>query len=220
LLLGHRGLRRLGVPENTSEAFEIALQDGCDGFEFDVRLTKDHKAVVCHDSRSHGRAVAKSTISQLEHLPLLEDVLARFSNRAFLDVELKVPGIEAQVLDLLQDFPPAHGYVVSSFFAEVLLELRRLSESIPLGILFDKRRTDWRELPVNYVLPKRSLLTAKLVGEVHSAGKKIMTWTVNDKASMLRFASWGVDGIISDNPKLLATTLGPQRSPNSVSLQS
>jgi glycerophosphoryl diester phosphodiesterase len=207
LLLGHRGVRGRGVPENTFAAFELALQHGCDGFEFDVRLTGAGNAVVCHDLRWRGLALANASLSQLSGLCLLKDVLAKFVGRAFLDIELKVQGLERQVLELLQQSPPAHGYVISSFLRQVLLELRRLSETACLGILFDKRRTNWQSLPVQYVLPKRSLLTPNLVDEVHEAGKRVMTWTVNDKASMLRFASWDVDGIISDKTELLVATL-------------
>ena len=40
LLLGHRGaVCSLGVPENTFASFDLALEHGCGGFEFDVRLT-------------------------------------------------------------------------------------------------------------------------------------------------------------------------------------
>lgn len=212
LLLGHRGLRHTGTTENTLEAFETAIQRGCDGFEFDVRVTADGRAVVCHDSRSARRAVAKSTLAQLKQLAPLEDVLAQFSQRAFLDIELKVPGIERIVLELLIEFPPVKGCVVTSFLPDVLIELRRLSENVRLGILFDERHTDWRQLPVEYVLPKRSLVTAKLVDEVHSSGRRIITWTVNEKRSMLRFAGWGVDGIISDKPELLVSTLSTEQS--------
>ena len=50
LRLGHRGARALtSIPENTLASFDRALADGCDGFEFDVRLTADGEAVVCHD---------------------------------------------------------------------------------------------------------------------------------------------------------------------------
>ena len=48
LLLGHRGARRV-APENTFFAFDKALRAGCDGFEFDVRLSSDGRGVVCHD---------------------------------------------------------------------------------------------------------------------------------------------------------------------------
>jgi glycerophosphoryl diester phosphodiesterase len=50
LLLGHRGARGIrSIPENTIASFDRALADGCDGFEFDVRLTADGEAVICHD---------------------------------------------------------------------------------------------------------------------------------------------------------------------------
>jgi len=61
----------------------------------------------------------------------------------------------------------------------------------------------WRKLPVEYVIVHRSLLTRKLVRLIHEAGRKVFVWTVNDEFSMLRFRGWGVDGIISDNTRLL-----------------
>ena len=42
--------------------------------------------------------------------------------------------------------------------------------------------------------------------EVHGAGSKLFTWTVNDGKAMLLLADWGADGIISDDTKLLAET--------------
>jgi glycerophosphoryl diester phosphodiesterase len=58
LLLGHRGARLPQVPENTIAAFDLALQAGCDGFEFDVRCSKDGQLVVAHDARLCGLEVA------------------------------------------------------------------------------------------------------------------------------------------------------------------
>jgi glycerophosphoryl diester phosphodiesterase len=195
-------------------AFERALEHGCDGFEFDVRLTQDGRAVVCHNSKSRGVSLARAGIARLGHLPLLEDVIARFAKRAFLNIELKVPGLEHQVLTLLRENVPERGYVVSSFLPTVLVELRARSETVALGIIFDKKTTKWRDLPVNYVIPRKSLVTAALVNEVHDAGKFLITWTVNDRRSMLRFAHWGVDGIISDKTELLFKTLRPDQKPN------
>jgi glycerophosphoryl diester phosphodiesterase len=180
LLLGHRGMRCRGIAENTPTAFDMALQWGCDGFEFDVRLTADGQAIVCHDPRSKGFTLSKTRAAQLGHMPRMEDVLATFCKRAFLNIELKVPGLEREVLSRLHDFTPERGCVISSFLPELLAELRRLSAVVQLGIIFDRKHTEWRKLPVEYVIPH----------------------------SMLRFASWGVDGIISDTPELLVKTLG------------
>jgi glycerophosphoryl diester phosphodiesterase len=209
LLLGHRGARGSpSVRENTLPAFDLALEDGCDGFEFDLRLTADGSAVVCHDSRFAGMAVARATAAKVPRLPRLEDVLARYAGRAFLDIELKVPGLTAPVLAALGERSPEKGYLLSSFLPEVLIELRNRAHSLPLGFIYDqkKERQHWRELPIDYVVPHYSLVTRELVDQVHDAGRKLFVWTVNGKASMLRFAGLDVDGIISDKTELLAGT--------------
>lgn len=210
LLLGHRGSRTRGCRENTIAAFETALRHGCDGFEFDVRLTRDERAVVCHDARSRGRPLTRTDAARLAHLPLLENVLAHFGNRSFLDIELKVGGLEDIVLSLLKKSPPQRGYAVSSFLPDVLIAFRERSATIPLGFILDKKTTHWDYLPINYVISRKSLVTPKLIDTVHDEGKRLITWTVNDRRSMRRFAEWGVDGIISDKTDLLVRTLRPQ----------
>jgi glycerophosphoryl diester phosphodiesterase len=57
------------------------------------------------------------------------------------------------------------------------------------------------------------LVTPKLLDELHAAGKTVVTWTVNDSLQMRRFATMGVDGIISDDTKLLMETLGGRAAP-------
>jgi len=107
LLLGHRGARaEKAIPENTLQSFELALAQGCDGFEFDVRLSADGQAVICHDAGVHGIEIAQSPAERLA-LPLLREVLTRYQSSAFLDIELKVPGLEKITADLLRDRTPA-----------------------------------------------------------------------------------------------------------------
>ena len=48
LLLGHRGARH-AAPENTFAAFNLALEEGADGVELDVRLNASGDVIVCHD---------------------------------------------------------------------------------------------------------------------------------------------------------------------------
>jgi glycerophosphoryl diester phosphodiesterase len=210
LLLGHRGTRVSDAArENTLAAFDLALQFGCDGFEFDVRRTACGRAVICHDEKAEGISIAAASCGQLESLPCLADVLSRYAASAFLDIELKVPGLESDVLLALREHPPEHGYVVSSFLPEVLLELRLRSAEVVVGFISDHKKTldRWRDLPVEYVIPKHTLITSQLVEALHSAEKTVLAWTVNDKKTMQRLADWAVDGIISDDPELLVHTL-------------
>ena len=209
LLLGHRGARAfLQIPENTLASFELCLQHGCDGFEFDVRLSADGEAVICHDATIGGMKIEK-TASRSLALPTVEDVLRQFAHRAFLDIELKVAGLERQTLAELRKHPPQRGHVVSSFLPDVLMAIHDLDPAVPLGFLCDSRDQlrDWRETPAEWVIPQFKLTDRELVELVHAAGKRIMVWTVNRAKRMREFAEWDVDAIISDETELLVRSL-------------
>ncbi|MGI9101761.1 MAG: glycerophosphodiester phosphodiesterase [Terriglobales bacterium] len=208
LLLGHRGARRY-APENTLEAFELALGHGCDGFEFDVRLTADNRCIVCHDARLGGHVVSRSRYDRLPAAPCLPDVLAAFADRAFLDIELKVTGLETDVTEALRSNPPRRGFCVSSFLPAILIRLHDLDNTLPLGLICNTGRqlARWRALPVQSVFLECGLALADVVGELHAAGKNVYVWTVNPERQMRQFAELGVEGIISDDTKLLARTL-------------
>ena len=226
LLLGHRGARASRhIPENTPASFELCLQHGCDGFEFDVRRSLDSEAVICHDAIAGGRSIEKTPAKSLA-LPTLEEVLERFSSRAFLDIELKVAGLEQKTIAALRKHSPQIGYLVSSFLPEVVRAVHELDASIPLGFLCEKRdQLTMRRgtsapvalgaalpdgapgsplvLPVTWMIPRVDFVDRALVEEYHGAGKKVMVWTVNRVADMQRLADWGADAIISDETEVL-----------------
>jgi glycerophosphoryl diester phosphodiesterase len=224
LLLGHRGARprlpRLGLrwpgapAENSLAAFEYALAHGCDGIEFDVRFTSDRRSALCHDPKYGRREIASTEYAGLDrrhrferHAPMacLEDVLARFGSMSYLDIELKVGGQEEAVVAAIRAHQPMHGFVVSSFLPAVLLRLHELDARLPLGFVCkhaeDARQ--WTNLPISIFIPHYKLVSQAMVDEVHAAGRKLFTWTVNQRRDLVRLANWGVDGLISDDPKLL-----------------
>lgn len=210
MLLGHRGARaQRSIPENTFASFDRALADGCDGFEFDVRLTADGIAVVCHDPQSAGFEIAQVRAERLPALPRLGDVLARYQERAFLDIELKVAGLETIVSALVREFPPQRGFVISSFLPEVIEQMHAQDGAIALGLICETRAelARWKKLPVEYVIPHSKLVSPETISMLREAGKNILVWTVNDPEEMLRFAQAGIDGIISDDTGLLVRTL-------------
>jgi glycerophosphoryl diester phosphodiesterase len=209
LRLGHRGARAFrNIPENTLASFELCLQHGCDGFEFDVRRSSDGRAVVCHDATVGGMEIEKTVAKSLP-LAALDDVLRQFASRAFVDIELKVAGLEALTLGSLLKYPPAEGFVISSFLPEVLASIHQLDPAIPVGFVCESKKQlgRWRQTPATWVIPHWKLADKELVEMVHAAGKKIMLWTVNRADRMLRFQAWGVDAIISDQTELLARAL-------------
>jgi glycerophosphoryl diester phosphodiesterase len=215
LLLGHRGARAsAGVVENTFASFDLALGHGCDGFEFDVRLAGFGSALVCHDKKVGKTVVAKARTGQLSGLPRLEEVVQRYGKRAFLDIELKVADLASNVLTTLNEYPPERGYVVSSFLPDVVLDLKTRSAMVSLGIICERAAelARWPKLPVDFVIVHHHLVEEGLVQKLQEAGLKILVWTVNEPQAMLRFAAWGVDGIISDETDLLVRTLRRSRA--------
>ena len=210
LFLGHRGARATrSIPENTIESFDLALAHGCHGFEFDVRQTADGRAVICHDPTFHGIEVARAGSGDLQDLPVLQEVLARYWQTAFLDIEIKTTGPEATVLEALRSHPPQRGYVVSSFLPAVLHAIRALDREIPLGLICEDRPqlAAWKELPIQFVIPHYSVVDEALCQILHAAGKQVLVWTVNRREEMLKLNRRGADGIISDDTKLLLEVL-------------
>lgn len=227
ILLGHRGCRLPEFHENTFRAFEHALESGCDGFEFDVRLTADRHPVCVHDASLGKCLVESSTLDELvkermksagtppgSGVCCLEDVVRRFGNSAFLDIELKVSGMESQVLEILQRQPPSRSYFISSFLPEVVCRLEEMNSDagrppVDLGFLFDDLaglRT-WPNMPGPWIVPRHDLVSRDLVKAVHADGRKLATWTVNGALEMARLAEWGVDAIVSDDPAALSRTI-------------
>jgi glycerophosphoryl diester phosphodiesterase len=220
LLLGHRGCRVKQFPENSMSAFRHALDSGLHGFEFDVRMTADGRLVCVHDAMIGEYSVAdcpyhelykgylKSSRDHGEPIPCLQDALREFGSSAFLDIEIKVAGLERPVLKLLEQFRP-RSFVVSSFLAEVVLDIAELDPQIPLGFIFDDviGLRAYPNLPVRYLMPRHDLLSHELVAAFHGDGYKVLTWTVNRPSEMKRLAEWDVDGLISDDPALLRKTM-------------
>jgi glycerophosphoryl diester phosphodiesterase len=145
-----------------------------------------------------------------ERPPSLEDVLDHYAGSAFLNIEVKVRGMEQLVARAVKRTRPRRGYFISSFLPSVVRKLHALDSSLVLGTLAQTRwqLRRWRLLPTTYVVPHYRLLSRRLIKKLHTAGKTVVTWTVNDSRQMLRAAKMGVDGIISDDTKLLVETLG------------
>jgi glycerophosphoryl diester phosphodiesterase len=216
LLLGHRGAREY-APENTIAAFDLALRHGAHGFEFDVRSTRDRQSVICHDPKFRRLVIRRHTLKQLRAAaaspkqmpPTLEGVLERYSRSAFLNIEVKVRGLEELVVRAVQRAKPQR-YFISSFLPGVIRRLHELDSTLVLGALAQSRwqLRRWKILPVSYVVPHYHLLSRRLVEKLHAADKRVVAWTVNRPRQVRRAADLGVDGIISDDTKLLVEVLG------------
>ena len=209
LLLGHRGASKY-APENTPAAFSLALQHGCDGFEFDLRYTRDARSVVCHDALYKRRRIDRRNFLELK-LPSAEDVIRNYAGRAYLDIELKAPGDLTPLVQILEKID-RESFVFSSFLPGLLVELNNRHPEMPLGLICENFRQlrRWTSLPIKGVMLHRRLASRDLTEELHNADKQVFVWTVNRERQMKEFVELGIDGLISDDTRLLVRTLRPQ----------
>lgn len=177
----HRGLhdKKVGVPENSLLAFRRAVETGY-GAELDVHLSKDRQLIVMHDEclkRTTGdiRNIADLTLPELralrlehtqEQIPVLFEVLALFTGKTPLVIEIKpVGGNHAELTRLVceeLDRYPELSYCIESFDPRVLRWLRRNRPEILRGQLatnFVKSRNGL-SLPLAFCL--KNLLTGFL----------------------------------------------------------
>lgn len=166
LIIAHRGASG-EAPENTLAAFQLAIEQGCDGIELDIHVTKDGQLIVIHDENikrtTNGEGfVGDMTAEQLkkydagswfsakykdERLPLLEEVLEIVPKEIFINIEIKnIPsyyeGIEKKLLDIIVQKRRINQVIVSSFDHQCLYRLKKLNRRISIGLLYCENVVD------------------------------------------------------------------------------
>jgi glycerophosphoryl diester phosphodiesterase len=210
-------------PELTMAAYKAAIEDGADGFECDVRITKDNQLVLWHDAdmqRITGSAarIADSTLSEIKHnypeAITLEDllILAR-DNKKELAIETKHPVpsgsvVERKVVELLAQEKPVADIHILSFSWLALEKVRMISpKQSTVALLHD-----------TYSFAMRRFTSAGSIGPSITALRKkahlledprnLFVWTVDDADDMRFCANNGVDVLITNNPSNARSVLG------------
>ncbi|MEJ7728173.1 MAG: glycerophosphodiester phosphodiesterase [Polyangiaceae bacterium] len=232
-IYGHRGVRG-ERPENTLAAFTAAAEQGADGIELDVRVSRDGEPVVAHDptlSRVSGgadpRAISDMSWRELaladagggERLPRLVEVLALARARHLaVNIELKrdAPDRKAIVTAtarLLSSWDARHPVVVSSFDPFMLAGFGLLCTR-PRALLLHRdavwhQRASFTAAPLGVfaVHIERTLASPRAVRRWHARGMRVSVWTVNDEGEARDLAAIGVDGLITDVPGRILAAL-------------
>lgn len=225
----HRG-SRTKAPENTLEAFSLAVSEHSDGIELDVHLTADGEIVVAHDEKvdrvSNGSGlIASKTLKQLRELdfskgfpsyspvriPTLREVYDLIKPTSLtINVEIKsgiilYEGIEEKLVKLAAEMGMKDRIIYSSFNHFSLMILRQAEPAAEIGLLYNEALVDpflyAKHLNANAIHPFYPALSGPGVIEgCKKHGIKIHPWTVNDPAVMRRLIAAGVDALITDVP--------------------
>jgi glycerophosphoryl diester phosphodiesterase len=225
LIYAHRGASG-DFTEGTKAAYEGALAQGADGFECDVRLTKD-KQIICYHDRNTTRLskinleIAKSTYSELKEKvdPYRLDQLLDLAieNKKDLVIEFKHPVptgglVEKLTHNLLAEKSAAitkSKITVSLISFSYLATLRNLRSEHQSAFLIQSKILS-KINPAPIIGPSIKLLreNPEFISTQIKKGKKVFVWTVNNEADLQLCARLGVNAVMSDNPARARKMLG------------
>jgi len=223
--VGHKGADHV-APGNTQASFEAALEHGVDMIEFDVLRARDGRLVLAHDYAD----------SERRECLTLDEGLDLFAGEAYagveLDVDLKLPGYEREVIDGLGRRGLLERSLVSTMYTESLDRLGELEPGLRRGWSVPHVRRDYLKAPFYIRLPAlalaawmrlrmpsqaaariraggcealmshRILVTRRLVRAVQGAGGQLYVWTVDEAPRIRALEALGVDGVITNDPRL------------------
>jgi glycerophosphoryl diester phosphodiesterase len=219
--VGHRGAAAL-APENSLAAIEAAASAGVDVVELDLSWTADGAVIL-----AHGPAIPPDAPTLDEALELV----ARLGLAVQLDV--KVAGTEPQVAAALRAHGLEERAFVSSFSLPILRDFAALMPELPRSLTYpeDRLGVSGRRLlrpgvraglaVLRARLPRRlpgwleragaqaatlnwAVVTPAAVAACHASGAAVYVWTVNEPALATTLVASGIDGIIMDDPRILA----------------
>jgi glycerophosphoryl diester phosphodiesterase len=240
--VGHKGAADI-ERGNTLASFDAALRHGVDMIELDVlseHANGSGRLLVGHDYQDL-RARTPLTFEQaLEHLSG-----PQFAGLE-LDVDVKLPGYELGVLQLLREFGLVGRTLISGMFPAGLARIRAAEPQLRLGWSVPRVRRDYTTDMLTAIpalamltgyratLPRRARIALKegrfdaimahwrvvtkgLVRAVADGGGELYVWTVDDARMIQRLTDMGVDGIITNDPRLFEVGSG-NNTPDGISM--
>lgn len=228
----HRGFSSQ-YPENTLFAFQKALEEGVDGIENDVQMTRDGELVILHDESldrtTNGKGWLKDyTLAELRELtangtfgdqfpaqriPTLREYLELVKNEPVIsNLELKTgvfeyPGIEQKTAGLLREYGLCDKVIISSFNHFTILRMQRIAPELKYGFLSGDWRIDAGAYTQRYGVqcyhPHFLSLTPAAVEELHAHGIEINPYTIDWPEHIRDMILKGVNSVITNCPDVV-----------------
>jgi glycerophosphoryl diester phosphodiesterase len=225
--VGHKGADHI-APGNTLASFDAALAAGVDMVEFDVLRLADGRLVLAHDMRDAERPGILTLDEGLDHL--VTDAYAGIE----LDVDLKQPGYEREVIEALRERNLVDRSLISTMEEESLPVIREIEPGVRVGWSVPKLRRNPLSNPltrplallgayeyrrrlagrvrarleageIDAVMAHYAVVDRRLVRVVRESGGELYVWTVDEPKRIARLERLGVSGIISNDPRLFVS---------------
>lgn len=215
-VFAHRGASGRS-PEMSHAAYIAAIEDKADGFECDVRLTKDQEIICFHDADTERIAgvkhkISKSRFSEMQNLVAaisLDQLLTlAIANKKDLLIESKHPvqsggAVERKVLELLErrssEISESGIEVVCMSFSWLAVRrFKRSHKACSVAKFYLQALVAQTQIvALNIELVK---CRPKLVSRLQRRGKRVFVWTVNASSDMKFCKDLGIEGVITNYP--------------------
>jgi len=217
------------APENTLAGIRAALEFGADAIEVDVQASADGVPVLMHDltvdrTTNGSGDLASLTLKQLQTLdagaepvPTFAQALELARGRALLVAEIKRPGCEAPLADVIRRADALEDVMVSSFLPPALAAMRQEEPRLPGSLLIAAAggMGEWpslRALALRLGLQAVSVfhlnVSAEVVAQARRSSLTVHAWTANAERDIRRLLDLSVDGIITNHPERALALLG------------
>lgn len=209
MIIAHRGASA-DARENTIAAFRLAIAQGADGLECDLRMSADGQIVISHDdslNRTHGLPIriAEATAAELAvyDVPTLAETLATVRGHLpLINLELKEP-IVPETLDATIG-AEADGIVLSSFDTRIIADTRAALPRLPFWLLTlqgtNTAIAEARELGCVGIHVWHRTATPRFIAHAGRAGFPVYVWTLDDLRRAGILAGRGIAGITTNAP--------------------
>lgn len=210
--------------ENTLGALALTLQTEAEYAEIDVQLSRDSVVVVAHDLDLMRMAGSPVRISYADYDSLqkifkqqharnarvqsriytLRDFLDASKDRIQLMVELKKggPALIENVLSLIRQKKMIGETTIISMNMDAIQRIKKRESRIDVGYVSAYSIGQISQLPVELLALNHQSITHQVVNKAHKQNIKVYAWTVNSASVMAKMIEAGIDGIITDNPRM------------------
>lgn len=227
--LSHRGVDNANGVQNTLAALEKTSLEKPDYIEMDIQETKDKEFVVMHDFNLKkltgvNKRPNELTLAELTQLTVKENGMeepvcsfdAYLEKAASLNQKLLI-----EIKATKQDSPDMIDRFISKYRTTILQQKHSIQTlTFDVATALKQKESDFY---VGYILPfniagppisnvdfftmEYTTLNRNFINAAHNDGKKVYAWTANDEDTMTRMMFYGVDGIVTDQLRLLNETI-------------
>jgi glycerophosphoryl diester phosphodiesterase len=220
-IIAHRCGGNLAA-ENSLEGVRLAIEHGCYGSETDTQRTKDGFYIINHDDtfeRLCGvpKTSQEMTLEEIRSLtlkdengeapvPSLEELLDAAKDREVLYLELKGETADEKmaedVVRMIREKDCVDDVVLISLKYDLIDYIETHYPEFETGVLMFAGIGNIGRLNCDVMIMEESMSEDSLIDDIHQAGKKAVTWTVNTRDSMEKNFDSDVDAIITDEVAL------------------